>query len=120
MRLRHQVIGSLNLFRGSVGRLDDADLSACQALADVATISLLTERAMHEARLLAEQLQMALNNRIVIEQAKGALAEREGIDMATAFDRLRWYARDHNRLLADVGRDVIEGRLSLGERKAER
>jgi GAF domain-containing protein len=115
MRLRDRVIGSLNLFRARTGRLDDADVAACQALADVATISLLQERAMHEARLLAEQLQLALNNRIVIEQAKGTLAERAGIDMATAFDLLRGYARDNNRLLADVGRDVIERRLTLGD-----
>jgi GAF domain-containing protein len=112
MRLRDDVIGAMNLFRLPPGRLNEEDLIACQALADVATISLLQERAVQEARLLAEQLQIALNNRVVIEQAKGVLSERADIDIDEAFRRMRAHARNHNLLLADVARAVIDGRLA--------
>jgi GAF domain-containing protein len=111
LRLRGQVIGALNLFRAQPGRLDDQQLSVCQAVADVATIGLLQERAVREARLLAEQLNVALNSRVVIEQAKGILSERRNVDMDAAFRLLREYARHHNFRLAEVARDVIEGRL---------
>ena len=111
MRLRHDVIGAMNLFRRSAGRLNQEDLAACQALADVATISLLQDRAVQEARLLAEQLQLALNNRVVIEQAKGVLSQRADVDMDEAFRRMRAHARNHNSLLADVAQAVIDGRL---------
>jgi anti-anti-sigma factor len=95
-------------------RLTD-DLAACRALADVATIALIQERALREARLLSEQLQRALNSRVVIEQAKGMLAGLANVDMDTAFKALRGYARAHNYLLADVARDFAQGRLSLAE-----
>jgi transcriptional regulator with GAF, ATPase, and Fis domain len=122
MSLRDQVIGALNLFRVRSGQLDEMDLSCCRALADVATIALIQERAVREARLMAEQLQRALNSRVVIEQAKGIVAGRANVDMAIAFKLLRDYARSHNLLLVDVARDLINGRLSaaeLGSRGAE-
>ena len=78
----------------------------------MATISLLQDRAVREVRLLAEQLQLALNNRIVIEQAKGVLSERADVDMDAAFSLMRGYARNHNVVLANVARDVIDGRVS--------
>jgi transcriptional regulator with GAF, ATPase, and Fis domain len=115
MRLRTDVIGALNLFRIPAGSLGFADLTACQALADVATISLLQDRAVREARLLAGQLQVALNNRIVIEQAKGVLSERAAVDMDAAFQLMRAHARSHNRHLADVAHAVIEGLVSAGD-----
>src|SRR5437588_7065457 len=99
MRLRSDVIGALNLFRASTGSLTGADVSACQALADVATISLLQDKAAREARVLAEQLQFALNNRIVIEQAKGIVSEQAGVEMDEAFSLLRRYARNRNVLI---------------------
>jgi AmiR/NasT family two-component response regulator len=94
------------------GGLDGDDLAACRALADVATIALIQERALREARLLAEQLHRALNSRVVIEQAKGVLAGLANVDMDTAFKLLRGYARAENLLLVDVARDLAEGRLS--------
>jgi GAF domain-containing protein len=115
MKLRDEVVGALNLFRAEPGGLDAADREACRALADVATIALLQERALREARLMSEQLQRALNSRVIIEQAKGVLAGQAGVDMDTAFKVLRGYARSNNLLLADVARDLAEGRLSLAQ-----
>ena len=109
MRLRGDTIGALNLFRGDEGLLEDADLLAAQALADVATIAILQHRAAIQAHVLIDQLNHALNSRIVIEQAKGVIAERSGLGMAEAFTWLRQHARGKNRLLVDVARGVIDG-----------
>jgi GAF domain-containing protein len=107
MRLRDQVIGALNLFRAEPGPFEAADLRIAQALADVATIGLLHERNVRRRETVAEQLQTALNSRVVIEQAKGKLAERRGIDMDRAFTMLREYARSTNQHLTDVARDFV-------------
>ena len=107
MRLRDQVIGALNLFRAEPGPFDPADLRIGQALADVATIGLLHERNVRRRETVAEQLQAALNSRVVIEQAKGKLAERLSIDMDRAFKMLRDYARNSNQHLTDVARDFV-------------
>jgi GAF domain-containing protein len=107
MRLRDQVIGALNLFRAEAGPFDAADLRIAQALADVATIGLLHERNVRRREAVAEQLQAALNSRVVIEQAKGKLAERLGVDMDRAFQMLRDYARNTNQRLTDVARDFV-------------
>src|SRR5579862_6291845 len=109
MRLREQVIGALNLFRASPGALAPGDIRVGQALADVATISLLHERSMRHSDTLSEQLQTALNSRIIIEQAKGKLAERLGVDMDQAFTLLRERARTSNRRLSDLARSFIDG-----------
>lgn len=111
MRLRKQTIGALNLFQSNPGSLGQQDLKAAQALADIATIAILQHRAMHEARTVNDQLNHALTSRIIIEQAKGVLAERQHLDMHDAFARLRNHARNHNRRLGDVAVDVVEGRL---------
>jgi len=96
MRLRDQVIGALNLFRATPGAFNPADVRVGQALADVATISLLHERNLRHSDTLNEQLQVALNSRVLIEQTKGKLAERFGLDMAQAFSPLRDRARSRN------------------------
>jgi GAF domain-containing protein len=114
LRLRTHVLGALNLFRQESGGLGHDDVIAAQALADVATIALLQHRATREAQAVADQLRAALDSRIAIEQAKGVIAERAGIGMAEAFDRLRGYARTRQRLLADVARDVVDGTLPPG------
>jgi AmiR/NasT family two-component response regulator len=80
-----------------------------QALADVATIGLLHERNMRRRDTLNEQLQSALNSRVVIEQAKGKLAERLGLDMDQAFNVLRDYARARNLRLSELARAFIDG-----------
>jgi transcriptional regulator with GAF, ATPase, and Fis domain len=113
MRLREQVIGALNLFRGAPGSFDPADVRVGQALADVATISLLHERSMRRSDTLNEQLQTALNSRVLIEQAKGKLAERLGLDMDQAFSLLRDFARARNLRLSDLAQAVIDGSQTL-------
>jgi transcriptional regulator with GAF, ATPase, and Fis domain len=107
MRLRDQVIGALNLFRAAAGPFDPAELRIGQALADVATIGLLHERNVRRSEIVAEQLQGALNSRVVIEQAKGKLAERRSINMDQAFVLLRDYARNSNQRLTDVARNFV-------------
>jgi GAF domain-containing protein len=113
MRLRGNVLGALNLFHIEPGDMSAADVEAAQALADVATIALLQHRASLEAQLLNEQLNHALNSRIVIEQAKGMLAERQGIDLESAFSVVRKHARDHNLRLADLARSIVDGSVHL-------
>jgi hypothetical protein len=108
MRLRDKVVGALNLFSAGTSPLGEADLRVGQALADVATIGLLQERNVRRAETLAEQLQAALNSRVVIEQAKGRIAERLGLDMGQAFTLLRQHARRTNQRLTDVARYVID------------
>ncbi len=113
MRLRDQVIGALNLFRAVPGALAPADIRIGQALADVATISLLHERSMRHSDTLTEQLQTALNSRVIIEQAKGKLAERLGLDTDQAFSVLRDHARTRNLCLSDVALAFIDGSETL-------
>ncbi|MGW3104321.1 GAF and ANTAR domain-containing protein [Streptomyces sp. NPDC001100] len=113
MRLRDEAVGVLNLFRADPGSFDSAVASVAQALADVATINLLQQRVVHRSMVLNEQLQTALNSRILIEQAKGKLAERRSVDMEQAFTILRGYARSHNRRLSDLARAFIDDSESL-------
>jgi transcriptional regulator with GAF, ATPase, and Fis domain len=124
LRLRKEVIGALNLFSTETGHLPQDDVDVAQALADVATIGILQERAIHNREVVVEQLQGALNSRIVIEQAKGLLAEAGGIDMDAAFVAMRQMARRTNSLLAQVARDLVEGRMEakvvLGEQVTTR
>jgi AmiR/NasT family two-component response regulator len=89
-----------------------ADVDAAQALADVATIAILQHRATLEAQVVNQQLENALNSRIVIEQAKGMVAERAGLDMEQSFMALRQYARNHNLRLVEVAESVIGGSLA--------
>jgi transcriptional regulator with GAF, ATPase, and Fis domain len=113
MRLREQVIGALNLFRAAPGPFAPADIRVGQALADVATISLLNERSMRHSDTLNEQLQTALNSRVIIEQAKGKLAERLHLDMAQAFNLLRDFARARNLRLSDLAQAFVDGSETL-------
>jgi GAF domain-containing protein len=109
LRLREQTIGGLNMFSDTATLLRQEDRELAQALADVATIGILQQRSAHRTSLLAEQLQQALNSRVVIEQAKGVIAERDQVTMDVAFARLRKHARDHNLKLGEVARAVIAG-----------
>ncbi len=113
MRLREQVIGALNLFRTATGPLAAAELRVGQALADVATIGLLHERSLRRSSVRNEQLQNALDSRVVIEQAKGKLAERYGLDLDEAFNVLRDHARSANRRLSDLSQAIVDDRETI-------
>ncbi|MGH8931613.1 MAG: GAF and ANTAR domain-containing protein [Egibacteraceae bacterium] len=115
LRLREQVLGALNLFKAQPGPAARPDLDTAQAFADMATIGILQERAAREARALAGQLQTALNSRIVIEQAKGILAEHARLDMGDSWQALRWYARNHNLHLRHVAAGVVDGTLDADQ-----
>lgn len=108
LRLRNQTIGALNLFHNHATTLTPDDLRLGQALADAATIGILHERAIRRGETLIEQLQTALNSRIIIEQAKGFLADRSGLDVDQAFNLLRTYTRNHNLRLSDTAHRVIQ------------
>jgi AmiR/NasT family two-component response regulator len=88
--------------------LDDEEMRVVQALADIATIAILQERLIHQAEVLNEQLQHALNSRVVIEQAKGAVARSLGVSVAEAFDLLRSHARRERVGLTDLALRVVE------------
>src|SRR5690349_15715071 len=120
LRLRGRAIGALNLFHAVPGPLPELDLALGQALADVATIGILQERAIRRGEVLNEQLQGALNNRVIIEQAKGALAQYGGLAPAAAFERLRDHARSRNLKLTDLARRVVDKEVDLGEVLAPR
>jgi transcriptional regulator with GAF, ATPase, and Fis domain len=111
MRLRDQTIGALNLFRLEPGLLSEADLGIGQAMADVATVGLIQERAIAASEQLATQLQTALTSRVQLEQAKGMLAQRTGLPLGQAFQLMRDYARSRGRRLSDVAAQIIEGVL---------
>lgn len=111
LRLRDSTIGALNLFSVDEVPMGAADLVVARAFADLATISIVQHRAAAEAQLLNEQLTGALNSRVVIEQAKGMISERAGIELEEAFTRLRTYARSHNARLTDVAESAVAGTL---------
>ncbi|MGI9155399.1 MAG: GAF and ANTAR domain-containing protein [Marmoricola sp.] len=109
MRLRGRVIGALNLFTDEGRRLGDTHVGVGQAMADVATIGLLHQRNTHEQMILSEQLQTALHSRVLVEQAKGALAARTGLSIHDAFSRMRAHARRSNMTLTDLASSVVDG-----------
>lgn len=120
--LRHSrtVIGALNVFGSSPGTLAAEDARVIQALADVATIGILQERAIRRGELLTEQLQWALNSRITIEQAKGALAQIHSVDPDAAFEMLRAYCRRNHHRLGDVALAVLDNPASHPDLTATR
>jgi transcriptional regulator with GAF, ATPase, and Fis domain len=111
LRLRDATIGALNLFNEGEAAIPPPSLAIGRAFADLATIAVLQHRASAEFQRLNEQLSGALSSRVAIEQAKGAIAERAGIDVAEAFSRLRRYARNHNLRLTDVALAAVDGTL---------
>jgi len=116
LRLRREVIGAMNVFGTATGAaLDDGDVEIVQSLADVAAIGLLQERAISRGEILSEQLQGALNSRIIIEQAKGAIAQAHGVTVDVAFALIRAYARRTNRRLGEIATTIVTDLASLSE-----
>ena len=114
LRLRDQVLGALGLFGSSTGELNERDLRLAQALADVATISITQDRPPEDRNAVNEQLQTALDTRVMLEQAKGLLAQTGGLSMADAYASLVRYAGDQNLKLAHVARALVERSVSPG------
>lgn len=113
MRLRGETLGTMNLFSTRIGMLSAQDAEVAQALADVATVGILHERNLREANIVTEQLQHALDSRIVIEQAKGVLSHTASIDMDDAFASLRGYARSHNLSVRVVAEGVTARTIDI-------
>jgi hypothetical protein len=109
MRRRGDVLGAVNLFMVRPARLAPDAATVARALAAVATIGLLQQRALRDRETLIEQLQTALTSRVLIEQAKGVLAERHGLDVQRACAALRRHARAHNHRLTDLARAIVHG-----------
>jgi GAF domain-containing protein len=106
MKLRGQIIGTMNLFSNTPGKLSVRDAAIAQALTDVATIGILQERLISEGHLVAEQLHSALESRILIEQAKGIISHSLSLDMHDAFSVLRTYARNNNLTIRSVAEQI--------------
>ncbi|GAB2793363.1 GAF and ANTAR domain-containing protein [Streptomyces daliensis] len=113
LRLRQKVIGALNLFHTATRPQDPGVAEVAQAMADVATISVLQQRTAEDQSLLTQQLETALGTRVVIEQAKGKLSERYGVSLEEAFRLLRSYARSHNRRLTELATAFMSGTAPL-------
>jgi GAF domain-containing protein len=111
LRLREVTLGALNLLSTTRSPIGEADVIVARGFADLAALSILQHRASAEVQRLNEQLSAALTSRVVIEQAKGVISERAGIDLAEAFARLRGYARNANLPLTDVARAAVDGTL---------
>lgn len=111
MRLRGRTLGALNMLHTDIGPFDDGDIAAAQALADIATIALVQHQMISDAQALNNQLSAALNSRVVIEQAKGKIAQACDTDMDQAFRRLRNHARTHNLKLSDFSEAIARGAI---------
>jgi AmiR/NasT family two-component response regulator len=103
---RDEAIGALALFRDTAG---EAAVRLARAVADIAAVTIMRARALRRADELAKQLQHALDSRVIIEQAKGVLAERLGLGMGAAFAALRGYARSHNTRVSDLAAAIVDG-----------
>ncbi len=114
LRFRDVTLGALNLFSVTQAPMAEADVIVARAFADLATLSVVQHhRASAGAQRVNEQLSAALTSRVVIEQAKGVVAERAGVDLGEAFSRLRAYARESNLRLTDVAEAAVAGTLDL-------
>ncbi len=111
MKLRGDSIGAINIFDTNRREMSTHQAAIVQAFADVATIGILQERSAADSALLTSQLNKALATRVIIEQAKGVVAEHLKTTMDEAFNLLRGYARSHNQRLTDVARCVAGGTL---------
>lgn len=111
MRLRTQTLGTMSLFDTREQSLSASDARVAQALADVATIAVLQQRTIVHGNAERTQLRTALSSRIVIEQAKGILAERWNVDPGDAFQALRRHARSHQLMLSELCRQLVGGSL---------
>jgi GAF domain-containing protein len=113
MRLRNNTLGCLNLFMSTPVGLSETDVALAQALADVSSIAILQDTATRLATTRELQLQHALDSRVIIEQAKGMIAEHESVSMDVAFSRMRTFARSNNQPLTETAHNLVYGILSI-------
>lgn len=113
MHVDGTTVGALNVYNATPRAWTDEEVTAAQVLADMATAYVVMVGQLRSAEQLAEQLQHALDSRIVIEQAKGALARDHDLDVSVAFELLRRHARNNNRNIHDVAAEVVDGTLHL-------
>lgn len=114
LRLRSHTIGAINVLGVDPRVWTEAERKVVQGLADVAAIALIQEQASARADLLNEQLQSALNSRVIIEQAKGAVARTLAVTPAEAFQVIRAYAREHRRPLSDLAQELVTDSDAIG------
>ena len=119
MQLREKVVGAINLFEMPPSKLTEDEIPVIRAMAEIATIAILQSRAMSEAHETADHLRVALRSRVILEQAKGMVAQSEGIPLDAAFSLLRAYARAKGQRLADVARRVVDNELEPAALTAE-
>jgi GAF domain-containing protein len=113
LRLRDRILGAVTTFHSSGAVLDDLDEQLLRGFADVAAIAVIQRRVQADVELVNEQLHVALESRITVEQAKGMVVERTGMKPAEAFEALRRHARSTHRRLKDVAAAVVNGELDL-------
>ncbi len=112
LQLRQDRIGALNLYRRKPGPFHGDDIRLGQAFADVAAIGILQQRKVVEAEQRAAQLQHALDSRVIIEQAKGVVAQQQHVAPRRAYEAIRRFARDNNRIVREVSQDIVDGLIS--------
>jgi GAF domain-containing protein len=110
LRVGENSLGAMCLLSREPGDLNEVDALAGQALADIASIGIVNYRLYSKRETIAEQLQTALNSRVVIEQAKGVIANTYGISPDEAFVRLRRYSRERGERIRDVAQKVVSAR----------
>ncbi|MEO8693732.1 MAG: GAF and ANTAR domain-containing protein [Acidimicrobiales bacterium] len=113
LRLRNEILGCLNLFIAHPVPLSDSDVALAQALADVASIAIVQDAANRLATTRESQLQYALVSRVIIEQAKGMVAEHESMNMNAAFSLIRAFARNNNLLLTETASNLVDGTINI-------
>jgi GAF domain-containing protein len=102
-------IGTLEVYAAGPRDWNDSEVAALQAYAGVVANLLRAAAAAAVKGELAEQLQWALEHRVLIEQAKGVLTEREGLSPAAAYERLRTTARTVGRTVRELAGIVLAG-----------
>jgi GAF domain-containing protein len=112
LSLASERFGALNLYDSRVREWSLEEIALARVLADMAAGYLVQSR-LQDTRRLAEQLQMALDNRVVIEQAKGMLSAALGISVDEAFDRLRRHSRNTNTSLRSLAASVVDDGFRL-------
>lgn len=119
LRLRGKTVGAMHAFQDDGHHLSADERRSGRALADLAAISLVQERATRRPGELTEQVLFALNSRIVIEQAKGTVALNLDVGVAEAFELLRVRAAQHRMPLTELARAVVADRGALDTLLAE-